>query len=415
MTHRRTTHMAARPQRGLAATAAALLLFFAMGIIVAFTNRSLIFEQRTSANQYRYTKAFEAAEAGLEWTIASLNNKLKIDTACAPDATGAGSFKERYTTTNTTTGVITANALNPVCVIAAGGYSCSCPTAGNATVGATGPAFKVEFSSVAQAGVVRVTVHGCTSPDGNCAPGGAGTPDGYAKVTALLGALPALSTAPAATITAKTTVSWAGSGAALGVVNSDPSTNGITINAGGAITPGSARITTIPGSPPLSSIIQNDPSLANITTDSMFVTFFGMTKADFKALALNVTCPGNCGATLTTAIASLGTTSRMIWVEGNMDVQGNVALGDTTSPVMLVVNGNIHLNGTMDVTGLVYSSNSDWNNTGGGSAFIRGAAITEGSFTGNGSPDFYFDAGVLQTFRTVPGAFTKIPGSWKDY
>jgi Tfp pilus assembly protein PilX len=412
--HRRTAPVTPRPQRGVAATIVALLLFFGMGIIVAFTNRSLVFEQRTSANQYRYTKAFEAADAGLEWTIANLNNKFKVNTSCATDAAGANSFKERYTTIDPNTGAITPSALKPVCVITTGGYACSCPTAGNATVAATGPAFKVEFSD-GGVGVVRVTVHGCTSEDGNCAPSGAGSPDGYARVTALVGLLPALSTVPAATLTARANVDMQGAGSAVGVINTDPSTNGITINAGGTIDYANARITTIPGSPPSSSVIPNDTSLSSILPASLFVTIFGMTQENFKSLASVVDCSGGCnGSNITNAMAALGNSSRVLWVEGDVTINSNVSIGDATNPVLMVVNGLIHTSGTMDVTGLVYTTRT-WDDTGGGNAFLRGAAVSEESFLLNGGLDFYFDPNVLRTLTTVPGSFTKIPGSWRDF
>ena len=45
-----------------------MVLFFIMSLVAAYASRNLIFEQRTSANNYRSTQAFEAAEAGLEWS-----------------------------------------------------------------------------------------------------------------------------------------------------------------------------------------------------------------------------------------------------------------------------------------------------------------------------------------------------------
>jgi Tfp pilus assembly protein PilX len=423
------------PERGLAATAAALLLFLAMGIIVAFTNRSLVFEQRTSANQYRYTKAFEAAEAGIEWAVASLNLRDEIRQNCRPESDAtvtvapttltASSFRGVHMSVNGNTGALASLGRSSVCVITATGYECSCNAAGDAALVAAnlqGPAFKVQFLATDESGaaladgVARLLVQGCTSLAGNCHPAATGTPDGTAAVRVLLGVLPALGTAPAATITAKTDVTWGGSGAAVGVVNTDSSTNGITINAGGTVDEEKARITTIPGSPPSSSIIENDTSLSSISSDQMFQTFFGMTKAQFISLATSVTCPNNCSSTLEAAVNNTpaGETP-IIYVTNDLDVNGNVSIGSTTNPVILVVNGNIHLNGTMDVFGMVYAASSTWDNTGGGSAFLRGAAVSEGAFTGNGTPDFYFDADVLKRLRFQPGAFMKIPGSWKDF
>ena len=62
-------------QHGVAALAVTMLLFFVMVLGSRFVNRNLVFEQRASANQYRSTQAFEAAEAGLEWTLAQLGRQ----------------------------------------------------------------------------------------------------------------------------------------------------------------------------------------------------------------------------------------------------------------------------------------------------------------------------------------------------
>jgi Tfp pilus assembly protein PilX len=400
-----------RPPRGLAATAAALLLFFAMGIIVAFTNRNLIFEQRTSANQYRATKAFEAAEAGLEWAVAQLNGDTKINTLCVADNAGVNAFRERYVTVNSTTGAITAGAVRPVCVMPAGGgaFSCSCPTAGLATATGSGAAFRIEFSTEPTPGMVRLTSYGCTSAEGTCGPSGAGgSPDAEAKVTVLLGVIPQVGTAPGAALTAKTDVNIGN--AALGVINTDVYTNGITIDAGGTITAPNARLTTIPGSPASSSTIAGDTSLSSISTDQLFATFFGMSKTEFQASA-TLTTDANFNTDYANACASC----RVFWVEGDLDLSGTHTYGDSTNPVIVVVNGNVHINGTINMTGILYAANTTFDDTGGGNLFLRGAAVSEGSFTGNGTPDIFFDASVMRVLTRVPGAFIKIPGSWKDF
>lgn len=409
-------------QTGLATLTVVMLLFLAMGITVLYANRSLLFEQRTSANQYRSTQAFEVAEAGIEWVLANINTQRVIGTDCLPLATPAAgdlTFKQRYTQTDINTGVIAPTGLRAACVISSSGYTCSCPTAGNPTATAVGPAFSIEFTTVSpsQPGLLQLTAYGCTdtggaAKDGRCVPGGTGTSDAYARVTTLIGLLPALSTPPAAAITAKTTVSWSGTGAALGVINRDQATNGITINAGGEVNEDKARVITLPGSPPSSSIIENDTSLSSLSDDAMFQTFMGMTKAEYRDRATQITCSGNCSATLEAAVTG---GARTIWVNGDMDIQGNVTLGTDEFPVILVVDGNVHLNGTMDVLGLVYCTALTWDNTGGGSAFLRGAAVAEGAFTGNGTPDFYYDPDVLRRLALDTGSFAKIPGSWRDF
>lgn len=410
-----------RRQTGLTTLTIVMLLFLAMGITVLYANRSLLFEQKTSANQYRSTQAFEVAEAGIEWTLANINNQRVIGADCVPLATpGTGNltFKQRYTQADLDTGLISSTGLRAACVItSAGTYTCSCPASGAPTATTVGAAFSIEFTATTQPGLIQLTAYGCTdtgvaAKDGRCVPGGTGTSDAYARITTLIGLLPALSTPPAAAITAKTTVQWQGTGAALGVINRDPSTNGITINAGGEVDEDKARIVTLPGSPPSSSVIENDTSLSTLSDDAMFQTYMGMTKAEYQDRAHQVTCSGNCSSTLEAAVAGGAQT---IWVNGDMDIQGNVTLGTPLRPVVLVVDGNVTLNGTMDVIGLVYCTALTWDNTGGGSAFLRGAAVSEGAFTGNGTPDFYYDSDVLRRLALDTGSFAKIPGSWRDF
>ena len=81
-------------QRGAASLIVVMLLFFVLSLTAAYTSRNLIFEQKTSANQSRSTAAFEAAEAGIEWTLAMLNGGTVSD-ACA-NLVGGTSFQQRY-------------------------------------------------------------------------------------------------------------------------------------------------------------------------------------------------------------------------------------------------------------------------------------------------------------------------------
>ena len=84
-------------QRGAGAIVAVVLLYVAMAIIVIFANRNLIFEQKTSANQYRSTLALEAAEAGIEWASTMLNKSGLINNTCIDLTSGSGfSFRDKY-------------------------------------------------------------------------------------------------------------------------------------------------------------------------------------------------------------------------------------------------------------------------------------------------------------------------------
>jgi hypothetical protein len=395
-----------------------VLIYVAMALTVVFANRSLIFEQKTSANQYRSTLALEAAEAGLEWAMAMLNRDGTIGTDCLA-ATGAGTaaFKDKYLTTDAGTGALAAKAgvTHAACVTnqLGSGWTCSCPTAGTApsptapaTASGFNPAFSVVFADSPTTGTVNVTAYGCTATITGTTCGG----DAAAMVTVTLGQLSGLSTPPAAPLTARGSVTVGN--AALGVHNGTPSTNGITINAGLGIDARRARIDTVPGTPPSATLVGNDSSLANTTEDQMFQSFFKLPKAQYKSVSHVITC-SPCSETQLQAAYAAG--ERQIWVDGPLTVNSNVSIGSASDPLILVVDGDVHFNGTIQLYGVVYSTGMTWDNTGGGGALIRGAAISEGNYEGTGTPDYFYDPNVLSRLRNTLTSFVRVPGSWRDF
>ena len=63
MRNQRATSCSA--QRGAAALVVVMVLFFIISLVAAYASRNMIFEQKTSANQYRSTAAMEAASRPL--------------------------------------------------------------------------------------------------------------------------------------------------------------------------------------------------------------------------------------------------------------------------------------------------------------------------------------------------------------
>ena len=125
-----------RRQCGAASLLVVMLLFFVVSLAAAYAGRNLIFEQRTSVNQYRSTESFEAAEAGMEWAIAMLNGGV-IDANCQPDNTSTESFRQRNVLINTADGKITRRTgTGPggyrwsACVFNGTNWNCNCPVDG---------------------------------------------------------------------------------------------------------------------------------------------------------------------------------------------------------------------------------------------------------------------------------------------
>jgi len=418
-------------QRGVAALAVTLLLFLAMCLVAAYANRGLLFEQRASANQYRAAQAFEAAEAGIEWGIAQLNQPQRIDGQCLPTANAANtSFRERFVQSQPDTARLepvtwmsgtTPVALQAACVRGTAGWTCSCPSNGLPALAAAGsddgmphPAFAVQFSAEAQPGLIRITSTGCSSADGPCRPGSAGRPDASARLQVVLGLLPGLRVAPTAALTVKDSVDVGA--AALGVHNVDVASGGITVRAGGSLLGTALRLTTAPGGAAGASVLTQDAALASIDSDRLFATHFGVDKASWNthAAVQAIDCRSECAARVAAAIDGQAA-NRMVSITGDARLTGPVALGSPTQPVLLVVNGTLTLSGDVMLHGLVYASDIRWDDSSNPQAQVRGALISASAYRGNGTPDLHHDAAVLRALQRHTGSLARVPGSWRDF
>jgi Tfp pilus assembly protein PilX len=111
-----------------------MVLFLIVSMVAAYASRNLIFEQRTSANQYMSTQAMEAAEAGIEWAISMLNHG-RIDASCVSSTVLTNTtFRERSLNIAAADGRITRVEADGVpaqatCVWNGNAWDCACPTA----------------------------------------------------------------------------------------------------------------------------------------------------------------------------------------------------------------------------------------------------------------------------------------------
>ena len=424
----RTTSHSAFGQRGAAALIVTMLLFFAMVLTAVFANRNLVLEQRASANQYRSTQAFEAAEAGLEWALAQLNTNQRIGADCRPSADpAANSFRTRYLSVARSTGVFTPTtwnqagtptALRPTCARAGSGWSCSCPTQGLPTLpapagSAPAAAFTLQFLPADNPGVVRVTATGCTSLAGACLAGSTARADASAKVEVALGLLAGLRTPPAATVT--TRGSFDAGNAALGLHNPDPAT-GIAVDAGGIVSAAQARLSTPAGAPKAGALVGNDSALATLNADRFFASYFGVDKAGWKnqAAVTRLDCTVDCSSSALVAAIAAAADGALIRVDGDLTLAGPLTLGSAQRPVAIVVSGTAQLDGAVALNGVLYAGALSWNHATGG-AFVRGALLSEGGYQGDGTPELFYDAAVLDLLKRATGSFARVNGSWRDF
>jgi hypothetical protein len=421
-------------QRGMAALAVSLIMLLAASIAVLYLNRSLIFEQRTSANFTRATTAMEVAEAGIEWATGMLNSPYDITTDCTALSTTNVSFRRKYVYTNWSSGsttytwVASASTTYPACQLNGNAISCSCPNVGSVTVlpTATLPVFTVQFANVTgDPDAVQLTSKGCTpiSSTTGCTASTAASADAQATVSVIIKLRRWLRAVPSAALTC-------GAGCSIGgnftIVNTDLQTNGVLIDAGGAISDGtSANYVTIPGIPIENAKVANDSSLYSLyssdtscTSDAVFKAYFGATRAEYAAqpTVKTISCSdaSTCGS-LTQAAYANGWDS-FYFPDGfwwNNSSGGD--FGTPSKPVTMVSGDGFNINGNINIYGLVYSNTADFNDVGFGTANVYGAAITCGQYNNNASGLLKYDADVLRGSSVDSGVFVRVPGSWKDF
>jgi Tfp pilus assembly protein PilX len=309
------------PPRGAATLIVVMLLFFIVSLVAAYAARNLIFEQKTSTNQYRATQALEAAEAGLEWALAMLNGS-RIDASCTPlvpPDVSQNSFRQRYlaididgnVTPRLWAGAGTPRE-RPSCVQSGAGWSCSCPSGAAPTPtlpggGGVNPAFRVCFEALtpAQPGVVRVVSTGRTAfVDQSCdtpVEGMAG--EAAASVSVVVALSSALAAPPSAALTAGRNATLTGTTVTL--VNTDPLTNGVTTPVGGGLGVTSTTFTrhSLPGTPgERSSIV--DTQLGSLSVADLFKSHMRMPLAAYKGQPASVVvdCSTDCANRLTNAV-----------------------------------------------------------------------------------------------------------------
>ena len=343
-----------RAERGATTLAVTLMLLAAMLLVLVAANRNLLVELRQASNQSESTVAFEAAEAGLAWATALLNDATPRGDDCRAAADGT-SFRERHL--DTAIASLTPRELRPACVLGATGWTCGCPGAAAATLddeARTGPAFALRLAPGPQPGVLRLSATGCSRWGGECRPDGSGSERAVAQHQALLALQPALALPPAAALTVRP---------------------------------------------------------ASVDPASFFVAHFGLSKAAWsrQPMARTLDCQGDCGAALA-ALASEGTTLDAL--PGDLLLRGPLSLGTPQRPMLIAAGGTVQLQGAVTLHGVLYGSGITWAAP---AATVNGALISEGPAGGDTSLLLTRDADVLEALRTRQGSFVRLPGSWRDF
>ena len=424
-----------RPATGSVAMSVTLMLTLLTTIAVLYLNRSVLFEQRTVANQLQASLSHETAEAGLEWATGMLNAPFDIGANCNFLTTTNQSFRKRYVLTrfnaasNPSSDVVPAVNTFPGCKITPDGLSCNCPTPpANGTAvadlcNAEQPSFTVAFEAVAgDPEAVKLTVHACNAQAATCSSTNFTAGDGNARLSVTLKMRAILRAMPSSPLTCGTTCNLGGS---YNIVNQNVTTNGILVNAGSGISSGNGvSATTLQGQPVGNAMVGNDASLAALVSadtsscsqSNMFNAYFGSTIEQYRDLpstkTLSCTSASSCNTALTNAYADGW---RSFYMTTDLHLSGDNTYGSRNDPITLVTPHAISLNGNNVFYGLIFSNDAQTNALGTGTAMVYGAQVTCRGYQNNGNGTLTYDAEALLNARRLTALMVRVPGSWHDF
>jgi len=134
-----------------------------------------------------------------------------------------------------------------------------------------------------------------------------------------------------------------------------------------------------------------------------------------------VNCPsGICSAAAVRSVIT-DNPGRPLWLAGDLRVDSAGDIGNATTPVMMVVNGNLQFSTSgVTVHGLLMirpvAPATGWD-TGASTqpGTIRGAVVVDGDVSGTSGLVIQYDTDVLANLRTSSGTFFRVPGSWRDW
>jgi len=360
-------------KRGAATLIITVMLLVTITLIILFAANNIIFQQRISSNTNRANQAYEAAEAGLEYAIPYFQANRTILLA-----NNSGGYLLPYTNASTTNVTLANNSkfsfvyTNPI----ANDYSII-------EITSTGVS---DDSSATR--IVRQQI----------------------RISSILVSIPSVP------LTTKGSLNFSGSSDIYNSINPNTILAGSTVNiSGSAVTHPSSGPGSSSGSIN-SDVQQNVSSLANMTTDEMTASYFGLPINSLKASFANYyTSAGNTSYSGTLN----GKTGTSIWIDqtsGDARLSGTTVIGSSSAPVILVVNGNFDMSGNVTIYGFVYVIGGATTDVLGNVSIIGGMSATN-NLSFSGSTQVTYSPTVLNNLKTQAGTsfIGKIAGSWRDF
>lgn len=393
-------------QAGSATLAMSLVLLILITMVSAYTGRTVLFEQKIAANDFRERQAFEAAETGLSAAIAYIsspggfdkNNDGITDFIFDTNADGLGDTNSMTFADNSSVMVAITGAF-PSFGLRSDGRS------DDLTAMRTVRSILSTVDALPNAPDNPLTARGTVIVNGSAT---VHNPEGHSTI-------------------------WSGSNVELGA-NNATSTNiaNPTDPNYPACMDVSMSCSTTRSSSKIAvglDVIEYDSSLANLSAEQMFQNFFGTSMVNYRESRVSLEVAAANANNLATNSASPGIhlgVGEVIWVEGNTSLSNITTVGcdialsgaatcpaGNVNPSIVIVNGNLTADGTPNFYGLVYvvgNMNMASNTT------ATGAIIVGGDTANNagGSLDVWYNSDVLNQLRNN-GPLAGAPGSWQDW
>ncbi len=351
-------------QQGMATLTVATGLLVATSLLTIFAAKSAIYEQKILSNTYQSQMASEVALAGLEYGVAYLEKNrdtlmADIDNDGYIDIGANPYFLNAPISTGTPSGNYTITYSNPISgnnnIIYISGQGASTSSTASRSMHEM-----VYFQpNLANIPIIPVMVKGEVDFSGD------------AMVT---------------NMESEYTV-WSG-GSAVMKGSSE------TVTSTGGSSPGNIG----------ADIVADDATLASSTGDEFFMNTFGVSKDQLKDQMRVVDKDTSLDAI----------SGESVWIESPTQMvryNGNDVMGTPTEPVLLIINGDAKITGTLVVYGFVYITGNVDNS---GTFNVYGSVSVEGDMGALGTFDIIYDSAVLDQLKKNQGNVAVVPGSWYD-
>jgi len=381
-------------QRGFATLLTSLIILVGITLITLFTARTTLMEQRMSANHYRSSQAFYAAQAALEIGIGYINQNGTDDLLGKVFPPSGDPLLLEYPFNNGAT--LTLNSPDNCYQLIATGKSDD--QIGSRTISQCVTTLDISRGDGPEQPLISRTSVSLT--------GNASVINRYGNTTIWSGALVTLGNS-------NSIKTYILDGTPL---PTDPTEKTLLLE-----NTDSTEATQIISSSNLGigfDIIESDPALSALTANEFFDNTFVLPRGDIKTLAQNA------GQLFPASdIANIDGLTGLIWVEGDSSLSvGDI--GTSTQPAIVIFNGNAQISGNPIIHGLVYVFGQLKVS---GTVSVVGASVVEGDpslvptgqnpVTGNGTLNQVFAPSLLQNDdnQPLPGLTVAVSGTWKDW